>query len=137
MAETQQELWHDSLEDAIRSAVDALGGPKKVGSILWPGRRIADAARLLSHCLDPDRPEKLTLGELQWLGAMAREAGCHTISTYLMRAWGYRDPEPIQPRDEAAELQRAFMASVQQQKDILRRLERLQPVAGADLSVVR
>lgn len=137
MGNDQQELWHDTLEDAVRSAVDVIGGPKRVGAMLWPSKRIPDASRLLNHCLEHDRAEKLSMGEIELIGQLAREAGCHTIATYLMRAWGYRDPEPIEPRDETAELQRQFMQSVRQQKDILRRLERLQTIPSAELSVVK
>jgi hypothetical protein len=126
--EQQQALWHDTLEDAIRSAVDVLGGPKRVGSTLWPTKRIPEAARLLSHCLDTERPEKLSLGEIELIGAQARQADCHTMATYLMRAWGYGDPQPIEPHDEHAELQRQFMRSVEDQKTIMRRLEQLQPL---------
>lgn len=137
MGTEQQSLWHDSLEEAIRSAVDVLGGPKRVGGELWPSRRLHEAARLLNHSLDPDRAEKLALAELELIGRMAREAGCHTIATYLMRAWGYQDPQPVEPVDELAELQRAFMASVDQQKQILQRLEQLQSIAGPELTLVR
>jgi hypothetical protein len=137
MGSDQQSLWHDTLEDAIRSAVDALGGPKRVGADLWPSRRLPEAARLLNHALDVDRPEKLSLGEVELIGRLAREAGCHTIATYLMRAWGYQDPQPVEPVDELAELQRAFMASVDQQKQILQRLEQLQSLSGPELSLVR
>jgi hypothetical protein len=137
MVNEQQSLWHDTLEDAIRSAVDVLGGPKRVGSMLWPSKRIHEAARLLSHCLDTDRPEKLSLGEIELIGSQAREADCHTIATYLMRTWGYDDPQPIEPLDKHAELQRQFMRSVEDQKAIMRRLEQLQPLATGNVKELR
>lgn len=138
MGNEQQDLWHDTLEDAIRSAVDALGGPKRVGAMLWPSKRITDAARLLSHCLETDRAEKLSLGEVELIGRLAHDVGCHTVATYLMRAWGYQDPQPVEPRDEMAELQRQFVRSVEDQKAILRRLERVQAMpAGPDLVMVK
>lgn len=137
MASDQQALWHDTLEDALRSAVDYLGGPKRVGADLWPTRRIHEAARLLNHALDVDRPEKLSPGEIELIGRRAAEAGCHTVATYLMRAWGYQDPQPMNPPDELAELQRAFMASVDEQRQLLQRFERMQSLAAPDLSLVR
>lgn len=133
----QQALWHDTLEDAMRGAVDAIGGPKRVGSLLWPSKPIADAARLLNHSLDPDRPEKLSPGEIELIGRRAAEAGCHTVATYLMRAWGYQDPQPMNHPDELAELQRAFMASVDEQRQLLARFERMQSLTQPDLSLVR
>lgn len=44
---------------------------------------------------------------------------------YIARASGYADPVPVDPEDERAELQRAFLASVKAQKDILKRMETL------------
>lgn len=58
---------------------------------------------------------------------LARAKSCHIGVAYILRDLGYADPQPIEPRDEAAELQRAFMASVEAQRLILARMERLSP----------
>lgn len=108
----QQQLWHDTAEDALRAAVERMGGPKRVASRLWPARTITDAARLLNHCLDPERPEKLALGEVVLLLQWAREAGCHVGMQYLAETCGYEPPAPKDPETEAAKLQREFCDAV-------------------------
>ena len=40
---TQQKLWHEDICDALRAAVDALGGTKRVGRALWPAKSIEEA----------------------------------------------------------------------------------------------
>jgi hypothetical protein len=126
----QEPLWHDTPEDAVRSLVDALGGPKKVGAELWPVLPVADAGRRVTHCLDAERPEKLTLGELSFLLKWGREKGVHVAATFFMESAGYRKPEPLAPADERAELQRQFMAAVSIQADLVKRMERLGGVGG-------
>lgn len=121
----QQDLWHDSLEEAQQAAVIAIGGPKKVGAMLWPTMKITDAARKLNHCLDPERPEKLSAGEFELLGQCAREASCHTIMAYLARRWGYQKPLPIQPEDEQAKLMRDFIAMGKQMEKISEQMQHM------------
>lgn len=122
---TQNQLWHDSFEDALRAVLEAAGGPKAVASEMWPSKPFAEAHRRLLHCLDPERDQKLSLDELRWLIAKGREVGCHTAMAFLARDCGYTDPVPVDPEDERAELQRAFLASMKAQKDILKRMEAL------------
>lgn len=127
---TQNQLWHDTFEDALRAILDAAGGPKKVAADLWPSKSLSDAHRRLLHCLDPERDQKLSLDELVWLMAKGREVGCHTAMAYIARACGYADSVPVDPEDERAELQRAFLESVKAQKDILKRMEALARAAA-------
>lgn len=125
MTEIQQDLWHDTLEDAVRAAVDVLGGPKQVAHRLWPGKAIADGRRYLLHCLDTERNEKLSFGELERIGAWSREAGCDTIIAYLAKTWSYEQPRPVEPEDEKLQLQKDFIAMGKQMAQIADRLQRL------------
>lgn len=118
----QAELFHDTFEDALRTVVDAIGGPKKAAARLWPNKLIADAQRLLLHCLDPERAEKLTPHEIGVLIGWGREAGCHSPMIYLARQCGYEDPKPIDPQTEQERLQRDFVKSVEQLSKIASRL---------------
>src|SRR5690349_4432059 len=106
---SQQELWHDRFEDALRTVVDACGGPKKVADRLWPNLPLADAARKLLHCLDPERAEKLTPNEIQLLLQWGREVNCHAAMVYLSRECGYEPPVPSDPETEQAKLQREYI----------------------------
>lgn len=102
----QETLWHDSIEDSLKSIVDAAGGPKSVGSTLWPSKKILDAARLLNHCLDPERPEKLSLDEVLLIARIGKERGVHTFMSFLANELGYTTPTPVTPEDEMTELLR-------------------------------
>lgn len=119
----QQDLWHDTLEDAVRAAVDAVGGPKRVASQLWPAKSLADARRYLLHCLDESRAEKLSLGEVEMIGTWARACGCHVLMAYLAKTWGYSAPQPVEPEDERAQLQRAYIQAVEQLTALAGRIE--------------
>jgi hypothetical protein len=125
----QLDLWHDSPEEAYRAAVDAIGGPKRVASELWPSKRLADAQRYLLHCLDPERPEKLAMEEMDFIGQAARRAGCHVIAAYWARSWGYQDPVPVDPEDEATRLRREYVDAVKSLGALASRMERLEGVA--------
>ena len=128
LATATPDLFHESLSDAIKDCITACGGPKVVGAKLWPEKSPDAAHRLLLSCLNDDRPERLSPDQLVFVLRLARERGCHIGATYLMRELGYADPVPVEPRDEMAELQRNFMAAVDMQRQILERMEHLQPL---------
>lgn len=121
----QQELWHDSFEDALRSTCDAIN-PKEMARELWPERDPVDGAKVLSRCLDPDRPEKLSAGQIALILQRGREHGCHIAMAYLCQTCGYADPQPVEPEDERAALQREYIEAVKMQQKIVKRLEGLQ-----------
>ncbi len=122
---TQEDLWHDTLEDALRAIVDALGGPKRVAGQMWPSKTTADAQRRLLHCLDSEREQKFALSEFVWLFVQGRAVGCHTAATFLMQVAGYTDPVPLEPEDERAALQREFVDATKVQERIVKRMEAL------------
>lgn len=121
----QPALYHDTLQDALSEVVTALGGAKKVGVILWPEKSADDAGRQLRHALDPDRPEKVSLEQLALLLRLGREKGAHAGMNYLARDAGYQDPVAVEPEDERAQLQRAWIESTKVQAKLLDRMERL------------
>lgn len=129
-------LFHESLVDALRDCIAACGGAKAVAPQLWPEKSPDAAHRLLLDCLNDDRPAHLTPGHLVLILRMARAKGCHIGATWLMRELGYADPQPVEPADEAAELQRAFVAAMAEQRSILARLERLAPSLSVPAATV-
>lgn len=130
----QQALFYESIHDALRELVRVLGGAKKVGLLLWPGKSMQDAATRLLNCLDHNRPEKLSPEDLLVLLKAGRDCGCHVVMAYLNEACGYQPPVPIDPTDELAELQRRYIDSVAEQRRIADRMERL---TRAPLSAVK
>lgn len=127
----QQSLWHEEPEEAMRALIDALGGPKKIGMELYPDKPMEEARRLVLKWCDPDRHEKPSLTQLLFLMRKGRDAGCHVFASFLLTQSGYDEPRAVEPQDEAAELQRAFIKSVEQQKALLERLQRVQVRAAS------
>ena len=125
MNPAQPSLFHDTYEDAIRDTVMSLGGFKKTGSMLWPAMPADDAGRKLSACLNTEKREKLDLGELRLIRREARKLGVHILASYEMRDAGYAEPQPINPEDEAAQLQREYIAAVKAMSVIQSRMDRV------------
>jgi hypothetical protein len=120
----QPALFHESYEDALRDTALALGGNKAVGAALWPAMLADDAGKKLADCLNRDKREKLSLGELALIRRMARKGGVHILASYEMRDAGYADPLPIAPEDEAAQLQREYIAAVKAMTALQARIDR-------------
>lgn len=118
-------LHHESMHDALHELVAALGGTKKVGALLRPSMSVEDAARWVRDCLNHDRREKLGPEELLHLLREGRRVGCHAVMGFLAAEAGYAVPMPLEPADEAAQLQREFIDAVRAQQRMVERLRHL------------
>ena len=126
----QEPLFCEDITEALRATVQALGGPKKVGYELWPTLGVDGAGGRMRDCLNPDRREKLDPNDIIALMRMARSHGVHILAAHLMRETGYADPQPIDPEDERAELQRQVIAAAADFKALVSRLERVSTGGG-------
>ncbi len=120
----QGSLFHDTIADALGSAVLAIGGMKKAASALWPADPLSRSEARLRACLNAERAEKLSPDEVIRLAKLARVAGDHSVMQYLASELGY-DISPVEPEEQAAALQRQFIAAVEEQRRIADRLTRL------------
>lgn len=118
----------ETLNEALIDAVKALGGSKQVGHQLWPEKTVDAAQRHLLACLNEDKPERLSPDHLLMLLRLARAKGHHGAMDCLCAQLSYAPPQPIEPRDEIAELQRQFIETQARMADMLGRMERLQGV---------
>jgi hypothetical protein len=113
--------------DALSAVVHELGGWKKVGCILRP--ELSDkpdiAAQWLRDCLNGEKREHLYPEQVSLLLKLARQNDFHAAKHWMDAELGYEPSKPLNPRDEAAELQRMFVESVKVQKHVLERLEKL------------
>jgi hypothetical protein len=120
------DLMYDDELEALKDAVNRLGGSKTVGAVLWPEKTPDAASRYLLDALNPTRPERLNPGQVLLIMRMARETGFHNLAAYYMREAGYAPPVPVNPATEAELLIRGMeqlMGTVQQMAG---RLERIQ-----------
>jgi hypothetical protein len=118
----QVPLWHDSIEDAIGTAVQSLGGAKKVAELLWPvlaRNKPQTAYTRLRHCLNPDKAEKLDPDELLDIARAAALIGEHSIMKYLARELGY-SLTPLKPNEIEKRARRERVSA------LLEELKRLQ-----------
>lgn len=118
-----------NLNDVLMDCVKALGGSKQVGPQLWPEKSPDAAQRLLLDCLNDDRAAHLTPESMMLVLRMAHGKGFHAGFEFMATSLGYAKPTPIEPRDEAAELQRQFIVASQSMAAIVERMERLAPIA--------
>ena len=114
----------ESFNEALKACITACGGSKQVGPLLWPEKTPEAAQRLLLDCFNEDRPAHLCPDQLLFVLRLARSKGCHVGLDYLCGDLGYSTPTPIEPRDETAELMRAFNESVAAQALIVQRMEK-------------
>lgn len=123
----QLPMFYDTYDDAIRDTITGLGGMKVVGNMLWPALPVDDAGRKLSHCLNSEKREKLSPGELQLIRRAARKVGVHILAFYEARDAGYTEPTPTCPENEQAELQRQFNQKVSDLQELAARISHLGP----------
>jgi hypothetical protein len=120
----QQTLFYDDIYEALLTDVMALGGSKTVGLMLWPEKK-EKAGDYLKTCLNRDRAEKLSIDQIMLIVRRAKEVGSYATATFFCDETGFAAPQPIEPEDERATLQRAFIQSVEHQRQMLERMERL------------
>jgi hypothetical protein len=121
----QQELYHETLTEALQAVVSALGGKKAVATLLWPEKPADESARLLADCLNPDRAARLDPDRLVFLLRLARAKSCHTAIAWICEASGYAPPVPVEPDDQQAELQRQFIQAMGRAEALVDRMARL------------
>ncbi len=123
----------EDIDDALRDVVRDMGGTKVVGHWLRPDLAPDAAGAWLKDCLNSERREKLSPRQLMAILRRAHDAGHHHLMEFIANDSGY-STQPIEPRDELAELQRQFIAAVGASKHIADRIERL---AQSPLSVAK
>ncbi len=122
---SQQALFHESINDALREVVQHLGGTKAVGAKMRPEMPADHAGRWLNDCLNEDRRERLSPEHLMWLLKEGRAAGIHSAVAYILSECGYASPVPVDPVDERAELQRQYIEAAKMLARMGDRIERL------------
>ena len=114
-----------SLTEVLVECVKAAGGSKIVGARLWPEKLVDHAQRALLDALNDERPHRLSPDQVMLVAVLAREAGCHAYMAHCAARLHYTMPVPREPRDEMAELQRAFVASVAAQRALVEQMQSL------------
>lgn len=115
----------DALNDILIEAVKAAGGSANVGAKLWPEKAPQHAQRALLDCLNEDRPAKLSPEQVMLIIRFAKDKGHHGAIAFILQSLSYAPTTPIEPRDEAAELQKQFIAATHAMQELSKRMESL------------
>lgn len=127
----QQQLIHESINDAIRECILAIGGYKPVGLALKPELPADQAGQYVRDRLNPERRERFSPEQLLWILREARKARCHAGMRFLATEAGYAEPVPLDPQDEQAQLMRQFIEAQRQIQALASRMERIGLVRSA------
>lgn len=120
----QFSLFVEDTDDALRAAIQALGGAKKVGTLLRPELPADAAGRWLNDTLNDAKREKLDFKQGTLILKLARASGFHTSFDFIARECGY-SATPTEPEDEKARLMREFNTRVRELSTIVQRVERM------------
>jgi hypothetical protein len=116
-------LIHESINDALREDVQAIGGNKAVGAILWPELPIDQAAGKVRDCMNTDRRERMTPDQLALIVRMARRKGSMAVMRWMAHDAGFAEPVPVEPEDERAKLQRDYIEATKMLAQIANRID--------------
>lgn len=115
----QTVLWHDTIYDALGTAVQAAGGTKRVAPKLWPTLGSTSAEARLRCSLNPEHQQKLDPSELLAIAFLGKEAGDNSLMDFLARELGY-EVRPLAPAEAKKRLKRSRRLALLEE---LKRLE--------------
>lgn len=91
-------LFLEDIYDALRAAVQFIGGAKKGAERLWPHKPVEQGRKELLDALNRDNPRKLDPEEVLALLRMAREAGYHDAKHWIDASLGYEPTPMLDPK---------------------------------------
>lgn len=101
---------HRSPEEALRIAVEALGGLQEVGARLRPDMDPIIAGQWLAHCLTAGKRDKLSLAQERRVWEWAHVIGAHEGFDAYARSLGYTAVAHTPEAQLADALKRAALA---------------------------
>lgn len=123
--------FYDGPEEALKAAVQHLGGPKVVGGLLWPDKSPDSARTRLLDCLNTSRAERLDMTEAMFILRKAKEKGFHTAFAWLAGEVGYEAPRPLTSAGEEDRLTTVIDNATRTLAAALPMLERMQRARAA------
>lgn len=126
----QKQLFNpdDNIHKALAMDVDALGGAAQAAVLLWPAEAEADihrAQRKVSDCLNPGNRQKFSLDEFLFIQREAKKRNSFNSLYFQCHDIGMTKPQPIEPEDEFARLQREFIEAQRAMGNMIEQMEKL------------
>lgn len=110
----------EDVYDALRAAVAALGGAKKVGPRIRP--EASDAAQWLRNCLNREHAQNLNPAQHLLIMRWACEAGYHDARHFIDREQGYQSAVPLQTESHLASVLKQLEADRRRQDETVAHL---------------
>lgn len=112
--------FHESAEDATNMAIIRSGRHfKEIAHALWPEHKPDSAYARLKNSLRPDAREKLTADQHVLIANLCGE---YDFLYYVAQGCHHSRPDPVKPEDEQATLQKQFIASVVELRQLANRI---------------
>lgn len=105
--------FFEDVNDALKAAVLALGGYKKVGPMMRPELPLDQAVAWVRHCLDASRREKFNPDQVMLILREARKANFHAAFEFVAADTGYK-ATPVDREQQAHQLQEVIAANLEQ-----------------------
>ncbi len=124
----QARLFYEDAKDALTCALSESGkAPKAIALEMRPEMKADSAKAWLHNCLDPDKNEKFSIDQIiQFINLTKRSDGTNSLLDYICDETDHQRTVAKAPEDEMAQLQRAFINSVDEQKKLVERIQRTQ-----------
>jgi len=121
----QARLFYEDSKDALSCALaESRRAPKAVALEMRPELKADSAKAWLHNCLDLDKNEKFSIDQLiQFINLTKRSDGSNALLEFFCDESGHERPKIKNPEDEIAQLQRAFIQSVEDQKKLVERIQ--------------
>lgn len=120
--------FYEGIEDALRGAIQALGGAKKVATTLWPDKPVEEARSLLLNCINSARKEKLDYSQLMWVFRESKRVGFNAAFQWFARECEF-EARALTKAEEVDRLTSVVEQSTKTLVTALATLERIQRAA--------
>lgn len=117
--------FYDTPEKALDACIQALGGCKKVGAVIFPEKSVDSASTYLSNCVDQHRAEKLSMAHMMLIFKLAKQAGFYAPFIWFSAECGF-DARPVAKAEEVDRLTSVVEQSTKTLSLALAQLERIQ-----------
>lgn len=123
-------LFYDDEFQAIDAAiVTSERSHKEVAMHLWPGRKPESAYARLKSCLNSEKDERLTLGEIV---ALCKFCDRYDPLCFMCDEFSHERPKRITKEDELTTLLRQYLAATHETERLGPRIERLRNAVGGN-----
>ncbi len=124
----QQSLFHEDVYEALQTDVQACGGNKVVGSLLYAEMPPDKAGEKLARCLNQHHQQELKPDQVSLIIKQASKGNSFATIYFICQEANLSQPERIEPEDEKAKLQREFIQMGESMKKMLEQIQRQETI---------